>query len=212
MKRVWVVVTAIAIAIGGCGNKSDDGKAAATTARTGGAATPRQVFTELKAAVMAKNFARALTLLRPQERKLFVGLTFLDLAMPVLLKISTSKQAVDAYADITSKHNLNIDETELMDVAQSRDFGALRPYFDKVLAGKDLAALWADTAAVLPEERNRWPNIVVGEASVDGAKAKVALTLPGRDGAAIYYAIKVADRWYMDMDAFGKTRRRPPLR
>lgn len=167
------------------------------------------MFAELKLAVQTKDFKRGLRVVRPHERPVFVAVSYLDVAMPVILKLGASQQLTESYQRINSTHNLVIDEAQLIRAAQSRQFSQLDAYFRRVLEGNDLAALWRDVDAALPKSRVIWHQIAVTDVTMDGDSAKVRLVMRGRDTAAQFDVIREHGRWYLDVSAFGKNQRGP---
>ncbi len=212
--RAVILGACIVGAIAACGSKKQDedkppGPSQPVAKAKTGAETPKQIFAVLKEAVGANDFKRALTMIRPQEHTIFVGLAYMDAAMPVVLKLNPTKEQISGYEGINRKHNLVVDERELIKVAQGRKFSDLVAYFNKTFKGNDLVALWADVSAVVPKKRQLWLHLEVGRVKLDGNKGKVTLHLKGQDTSARFDVVRDRGKWYLDISAFGSTMRPP---
>jgi len=195
----------------GCGNKSKDkDKPTPPPTATTGAATPKAVMEGLKKSVAKGDLKQALTFVRVHEHAIFVGLAYLDVAMPVVLKLSGGDKLTPKYEAINRKHNLVIDERELMRVAQTRKFAELNRYFTNAFKGNDMHALWQDVHAAVPKDRVIWPKVDIHRVTKYGEnKAKVEMSIKGVDSSARFDVIKQNGRWYFDVGAFGKNQEPP---
>lgn len=181
----------------GCG---DSDRAAPETADMPGAETPGQAVVGWIEARTAGQAGAELRLVPPDDRRLWIGLAYMGLALGPTLTEVDREGIMPRLAAVRSEHGFEIDRQDLAPFATiPADVAPLRAMWDAKLEGVELEALLADLMPL--GVSGQVPEGAVGEAEMDGTdRARVVVT-SARGDAYPVIAVRRDGRWFIDIAA-----------
>jgi hypothetical protein len=180
----------------GCGDRGTPAPAADMP----GAATPRQAVVGWIEARKAGAAARELRLVPPDDRRLWIGLAYLGLALGPTLTEVDRDGIMPRLAAVRRTHGFEITREDLAPfAAMPADTAPLRAMWDAKLAAVKLEGLLADlmTLGVTAQV----PDGTIGEATMNGAaRATVPVTSARGDDYPVI-TVQHDGRWFIDIAA-----------